>query len=139
MRKARWLLAAALVCGCSPAARARGFTLQAQAEIDRGIELYNKRSFQEAAQVLEAATRTPGAFIAMLRPETPRFGTIAAGHRADLLLVAANPLDGLATLQSPLGVMSGGRWHDAAALRALLDGVARRNVSALPPPPSPGH
>jgi tetratricopeptide (TPR) repeat protein len=30
---------------------------QAQAEIDRGIELYNKRSFQEAAQVLEAATQ----------------------------------------------------------------------------------
>ncbi len=88
-------------------------------------------------QVLEVATRTPGAFIAALRPQAPRFGTIAVGHRADLLLVAANPLDGLATLQSPLGVMAGGHWHDAAALLALLDGVARRNMSALPPAPSP--
>jgi imidazolonepropionase-like amidohydrolase len=88
-------------------------------------------------QVIEAATRTPGTFIAALLPEAPRFGTIATGHRADLLLVAANPLDGLATLQSPLGVMSGGRWHDAASLNALLDTVARRYGSAAPQPPPP--
>src|SRR5262245_44400493 len=59
MRTAGLLLAAALVCGCTPAVRARGAV--PQAEVDRGIELYKSRSFQEAAQVLEAAAQaSPG-------------------------------------------------------------------------------
>ena len=59
MRTARLLLAAALACGCSHAVRAGGS--MPQPEVDRGIELYNTRNFQEAAQVLEAATQaSPG-------------------------------------------------------------------------------
>lgn len=76
-------------------------------------------------RALETATRQPGAFIARIDPEGDRFGIVAEGARADLLLVAGNPLDDLSVLQRPLGVMAGGRWHDAAALAALREGVAR--------------
>lgn len=103
-----------------------------------GFALHRNLAALEAAglgryQVLAAATRAPGAFIAATHPEAERFGTVAVGRRADLLLVAANPLDDLATLQRPLGVMAAGRWHDAAALRALLDGVAERYAGAVLP------
>jgi tetratricopeptide (TPR) repeat protein len=59
MRIAVLLLTAALGCGSTHAARARGSALQP--EVDRGVELYNQRSFQEAAQVLDAAAQaSPG-------------------------------------------------------------------------------
>jgi len=75
-------------------------------------------------QALSAATRTPGEFIAKTVPGAAKFGVIAPGYRADLLLVAENPLEKPATLRAPLGVMAGGRWYDAAALKAMLDSVA---------------
>ncbi|APZ97356.1 amidohydrolase [Sphingopyxis sp. QXT-31] len=75
-------------------------------------------------QALSAATRTPGEFIAKTVPEAPKFGMVAPGYRADLLLVADNPLAKPATLRTPLGVMANGRWHDAPALRGMLEAVA---------------
>ncbi|WP_447931206.1 amidohydrolase family protein [Sphingopyxis fribergensis] len=79
-------------------------------------------------QALSAATRTPGEFIARTVPGAAKFGVIAPGYRADLLLVARNPLVEPATLRSPLGVMANGRWFDAAALKAMLDEVAAKRV-----------
>jgi hypothetical protein len=61
-------------------------------------------------QALSAATRTPGEFMARYAPTAPHFGQVLAGMRADLLLVSGNPLQSLAVLQRPLGVMSAGRW-----------------------------
>jgi len=75
-------------------------------------------------QALSAATRTPGEFIAKTVPGAAKFGAVAPGYRADLLLVADNPLEKPATLRAPIGVMSGGRWHEAAALSAMLDQIA---------------
>ncbi|WP_447761908.1 amidohydrolase family protein [Sphingopyxis panaciterrae] len=75
-------------------------------------------------QALSAATRTPGTFIAKTVPGAGKFGIVAPGYRADLLLVADNPLEKPATLREPLGVMTGGRWYDATALKGMLDGVA---------------
>ncbi len=80
-------------------------------------------------QALSAATRTPGAFIAKTVPGAAKFGVVAPGYRADLLLVAENPLEKPGTLRSPLGVMANGRWFDAAALKAMLDEVAARRVA----------
>lgn len=80
-------------------------------------------------QVLSAATRTPGEFIAKTVPGAGKFGVVAPGSRADLLLVADNPLAKPATLRAPLGVMVGGRWHDAAALKAMLADVAERRAA----------
>lgn len=75
-------------------------------------------------QALATATRQPGQFIARMRPGTERFGVVSEGARADLLLVAANPLEDLSVLRRPLGVMTVGRWHDTEALAQLRDGVA---------------
>ncbi len=79
-------------------------------------------------QALSAATRTPGEFIAKTVPEADKFGVIAPGYRADLLLVADNPLGKPAALRAPLGVMAGGRWYDAAALKAMLDETVAKRV-----------
>lgn len=79
-------------------------------------------------QALSAATRTPGEFIAKTVPGAAKFGVVAPGYRADLLLVEENPLERPATLRAPLGVMAGGRWYDAVALKAMLADVAARRV-----------
>jgi hypothetical protein len=103
-----------------------------------GFSLHQDLRALEAAglsryQVLAAATRTPGAFIAKTKPGGPPFGTVTVGSRADLLLLAANPLDDLSTLAKPLGVMGQGQWYSADALQALLDGVARNyRIAATP-------
>jgi hypothetical protein len=80
-------------------------------------------------QALSAATRTPGEFVAKTVPGAAKFGLVATGYRADLLLVADNPLEKPATLRAPLGVMAGGRWFDAAALKAMLDEVAAKRAA----------
>ena len=54
------------------------------------------------------------------------FGLVRAGSRADLLLLEGNPLDDLAALRKPMGVMTRGRWYTSARLGDLLDGVARK-------------
>lgn len=75
-------------------------------------------------QVLADATRVPGEFIARTKPGGRPFGTVSVGARADLLLLAANPLDGLATLRKPLGVMADGHWYTRADLQKMLSDVA---------------
>lgn len=74
---------------------------------------------------LVTATLAPGEFVRRHRPDLPPFGIVAEGARADLLLVRANPLDDLATLARPLGVMADGRWYPEADLAARLDAVRR--------------
>ncbi|WP_407351138.1 amidohydrolase family protein [Luteimonas sp. R10] len=72
-------------------------------------------------EALRAATATPARFLG----RQDEFGTIAVGQRADLLLVSGNPLEDLAHLRAPLGVMVRGKWltrdelqHMLAALRS---------------------
>jgi hypothetical protein len=94
-----------------------------------GFSLHEDVHALEAAglsryQVLAATTRTPGEFIAKTKPGGVPFGTVTVGSRADLLLLAANPLDDLSTLEKPIGVMGQGRWYSAKALAALMEGVA---------------
>ena len=85
-------------------------------------------------EVLSAATRIPGQFIARAKPGTQRFGTIAADNRADLILSSANPLEDLSTLEHPLGVMSHGRWYSSEELISRLNGVAEKYQAAQWPP-----
>jgi imidazolonepropionase-like amidohydrolase len=70
-------------------------------------------------QALSAATRGPGAFILRSKGGDP-FGSVAPGHRADLILSKENPLATLSTLRAPLGVMVKGEWRDSAALKRLM-------------------
>ena len=57
------------------------------------------------------------------------FGVVAAGKRADLLLVNANPLADVGNLGKRAGVMVRGRWYDAGAVAALLDDLARSRTA----------
>lgn len=96
-----------------------------------GTSLHQNLTLLEAAgltryQALATLTRNAGAFIARARPGEAPFGTIAPGARADLVLTRANPLDDLATLRQPLGVMTHGVWRDRAALDALIAPIADR-------------
>jgi hypothetical protein len=76
-------------------------------------------------QVLSAATRVPGEFIAKNVEGAEPFGTVAVGMRADLVLSRQNPLDDLSVLRKPLGVMANGKWYPADELQRLLESVAK--------------
>lgn len=91
-----------------------GYSLheELQALVEAGLTPY---------QALRAATRIPGDFMQQHAPATERFGVIRVGTRADLVLAAGNPLDGLAVLKAPLGVMVAGRWRTAEELHAILE------------------
>ena len=54
------------------------------------------------------------------------FGVVKSGSRADLLLLEANPLNDLSTLQNPVGVMARGHWFNAAELDARLEALATK-------------
>lgn len=52
------------------------------------------------------------------------FGNIAIGHRADLILLAANPLQDIANVQRRDGVMLRGRWMPEAEIQKRLAQIA---------------
>ena len=77
-------------------------------------------------QILSLATRVPGEFVNRYARGAAPVGTVSVGSRADLVLTDANPLDGLATIGRPVGVMANGRWYDAAELNAMTEAVASK-------------
>ena len=60
------------------------------------------------------AIRTATVDAAEFLREPGEFGVVRAGARADLLLVAGNPLEDLRRLTSPSAVMVRGRWVHVA-------------------------
>ncbi len=75
-------------------------------------------------EALAAGTRNAGDFISQHVDPAARFGTVALGQRADLLLVEGNPLEGLEHLAQPLGVMVRGRWFPREQLQKLRERAA---------------
>lgn len=73
---------------------------------------------------LSAATRNPGDFVREHIDPTVKFGQVAVGYRADLILVAGDPTLDPTSLRRPAGVMLRGEWYDRTALDELLRGVA---------------
>ncbi len=65
--------------------------------------------------VLQAATSLPARVFTSL----DRFGVLAVGKQADLVLLSENPLTSALAYASPVGVYTRGRWYDAGALSAL--------------------
>jgi imidazolonepropionase-like amidohydrolase len=69
------------------------------------------------------------------------FGEVAAGKRADLVLVDADPLIDVRNARKRAGVMLRGAWHPEAELREALEKTAtawdpsRDRLAALPPVP----
>jgi imidazolonepropionase-like amidohydrolase len=74
------------------------------------------RSGLSRYEVLRAATAAPAESIGA----TGRFGVVADGARADLVLVPRNPLDDLTVLRDPSGVMVHGRWLSRGTLARRL-------------------
>lgn len=90
-----------------------------------GFSLHDELAAMERAglprfDVLASATRNPGRFIQEQVDGSSMFGTIQVGARADMLVANGNPLDDLAFLRQPQGVMVRGRWYDRAGLELLL-------------------
>jgi len=82
-------------------------------------------------QVLESGSKNVGRYAAEELKLDGRFGTVAAGQRADLVLLDANPLDDIANLTRRAGVMVRGRWVSGEELRSGLEELAAR-YSAVP-------
>lgn len=56
------------------------------------------------------------------------FGAVAKGHRADLLLVDANPLENIANVAKISGVMTRGRWLSRQEIDERLVKIAAKNA-----------
>jgi hypothetical protein len=74
-------------------------------------------------QALAAGTRTAGEFVLSTRPGSPVFGVITPGSRADLVLLADNPLEDVANVRNPEGVMAAGRWWTADDIHRYLQSL----------------
>lgn len=77
----------------------------------------------EPLQALVTATRNAGSFLGA----GPPLGILAAGARADLVLLERDPRQDVANLRAIRGVMAAGVWLDRSALDGMLAGLARRN------------
>lgn len=74
-------------------------------------------------QALFAATAEPAR---MLGPLGGDAGVVAAGRRADLLLLSADPLADVGNAETRVGVVLAGRWLDEAELTRMRGDLARR-------------
>lgn len=99
-----------------------GFSMHREMAALQGLGLSN-------FQVLETATRNPGAFIEDFDPNPIPFGTVQPLTRADLLVLTGNPLEDLTHLQNPDLVMARGRLYDGEKLREALGRLASRYAS----------
>ena len=73
-------------------------------------------------EALRLGTANPAIFF----EQAGEFGTIREGLAADFILAASNPLENVAALARPEGVMVRGRWLDRAELDRGLAAIAAR-------------
>jgi imidazolonepropionase-like amidohydrolase len=73
-------------------------------------------------QALTAATRNPAAFLRASK----EWGTIETGKRADLVLIAGNPLEDIRNTARIEGVSVGGRWLDNTARERMIAAAVER-------------
>jgi len=71
-------------------------------------------------EILQSATHNVGDYLK--RKDT--FGLVAPGHRADLILLRANPLTDLKHVAQRIGVMVRGRWIPETEIKAGLAKIA---------------
>ena len=83
------------------------------------------RTYVELGMTPYEALRTATVNAARLVNAEDEFGVVAAGARADLVLVRGNPLESLDGLRRPVGVMVRGRWLPAAELERMLEPIKR--------------
>jgi imidazolonepropionase-like amidohydrolase len=71
-------------------------------------------------QILESGAKNVARYVAEQLKGDGRFGTVAVGNRADLVLLNANPLETTSNLTKRAGVMVKGRWVSAADIEKGL-------------------
>jgi imidazolonepropionase-like amidohydrolase len=77
-------------------------------------------------QIYESGSRNIARYVAEVLKQDGRFGTVAVGNRADLVLLDGNPLSSVANLTKRAGVMVKGRWVSAAEIEKGLAELAAR-------------
>jgi imidazolonepropionase-like amidohydrolase len=76
-------------------------------------------------EILVTGTCNPAQYFGT--PE--RFGMVAAGLRADLILLKGNPFENIANVQHRAGVMVRGRWLPEEEIQDRLNAMAERRAS----------
>lgn len=71
-------------------------------------------------EALRAGTCDAAAFLG----STDEWGAVQVGHRADLILLGGNPLEKVAHVAQPAGVMVRGQWLPRARLDVMLEDLA---------------
>jgi imidazolonepropionase-like amidohydrolase len=92
-----------------------GFSIhrEMQAMADAGLTPY---------QILQSGTSNVGKYF----QRYDAFGTVTVGQRADLLLLNANPLEGIGNVSKRAGVMIRGAWMTEQEIQARLSQIAAR-------------
>jgi imidazolonepropionase-like amidohydrolase len=70
--------------------------------------------------ILQSATKNVGDYYQAVE----KVGQVAPGHRADLVLLTANPLEGLENVARRAGVMARGKWIPEAEIQTRLAQIA---------------
>lgn len=78
-------------------------------------------------EILKSGTAAVGRYVADHLDLDGNFGTVASGQRADLLLLASNPLEDLANLADLTGVMVRGRWIAREEIDRRLEALAAKH------------
>ncbi|NIP57903.1 MAG: amidohydrolase family protein [Gemmatimonadetes bacterium] len=96
-----------------------------------GFSLYRELPLMSEAgltpyEVLLTGTRNVADYASRELGEAGNFGAVAAGNRADLVLVEENPLEDLGALEGRVGVMLRGRWLPASTIENRLERIAQK-------------
>jgi imidazolonepropionase-like amidohydrolase len=78
-------------------------------------------------EILVSGSRNVGRYVAEELGSDDVFGLVAPGHRADLVLLEASPLESLDNLNRRAGVMVRGRWVPADEIEAGLARLAAKH------------
>jgi hypothetical protein len=92
----------------------RSAHLELREMVDAGLTPYG---------ALAAATVRAGDFIRSHVDQAARFGTVTEGARADLLMVAGNPLDDVTQAERITGMVLRGEWISGERLAAMREGM----------------
>ena len=98
-----------------------------------GFSLHREIRLMEDAglspfQILTAGTVNVGRYVHEVLGLPLDGGTIEPGMRADLVLLAGNPLQDAGHIAQPVGVMTAGRWLDRARIERGLEAIAARHA-----------
>lgn len=77
-------------------------------------------------QIYESGAKNVARYVAEVLKQDGRFGMVAVGNRADLVLLDANPLESVENLTKRAGVMVKGRWVSSAEIEKGLADLAAK-------------